>query len=245
MHAVDQHFTAVHRRGQIAVLSRCRGRNAQDLFLANHGAAAHLVGRLDCSDRHAEVLGDPGERVAPAHLVPRIEHSLADRDLGQSQPRGRTGSQRHSQIGRSVRGRLVPAQGRIEVLQGGHVGAGAASQDAQIRPAFDYHRVVADLGQRFVAQAVLFGLLGEQGRREDRRHVVLRLAPQVARPGQFPEVTLAGASDGLANRPLPRVVGREGQVPVAELVVELFHVRRCRTGRQFGIGSFVDPVVDA
>ncbi len=94
-------------------------------------------------------------------------------------------------------------------------------------------------------EAVAVGIAADHRRRVDLRHELLRLAPQVARLGERPEVARAGLLDRARHLDLAGVVRGLGERPRAELVVEVAQVRRGGDRGLLGIEPLIHPAIDA
>ncbi len=74
------------------------------------------------------------------------------------------------------------------------------------------------------ANSVCFGLFGDERDGDELGHVVPALAGQRTSVGQRPEVAASGSADRTIYTARPCVIGGEGEVPVAELAMEVAEV---------------------
>ena len=87
--------------------------------------------------------------------------------------------------------------------------------------------------------AVLGRVLFHDGHGQNDGHVVGGLGGQNAARAQFPEIGVSGTLHGLFHRHGTAIVGRDGQVPVAELVIEIAQVVGGGAGGLLGIHAVV------
>ena len=85
------------------------------------------------------------------------------------------------------------------------------------------------------------GVLGDQRERQNNRHVILGFLRQHIALVQLPEIRVAGALDGLLHVARAAIVGRHGQIPIAEQPVQIAQMLRRRTRGFFRILPLVDP----
>ena len=96
---------------------------------------------------------------------------------------------------------------------------------------------------RQVVEPVLRRVLGHDGHGQNDGNVIARFLGQHAAAVKLPEIGVAGALHGRLHRAGAGVVGGHGEVPVAELVVEIFQVTGGGAGGFFGILAVVQPPV--
>ena len=94
-----------------------------------------------------------------------------------------------------------------------------------------------------VVEAVLGGVIGDDDGGEDFGDVVLGFAGKIVALVEFPEVGVAGLLDRALNIAGAPVVAGHGEIPVAELGVDVLHVASVGAGGFFGIEALVDIFV--
>ena len=87
------------------------------------------------------------------------------------------------------------------------------------------------------------GILGHDGHGHNDGHVVAGFLGQNVALVELPEIGIAGALDRALHRARPGVVGRHGQVPVAELGVKIFQMMGGGAGGFFRVLAIVHPPV--
>src|SRR5208337_1662655 len=116
-------------------------------------------------------------------------------------------------------------QAGVQVEQVGGGGLHALGGQAKIDGIVDLNGVVGNglfLGHGI--EAVLRGILGHDGDGQNDGDVVAGFLGQGVAAVEFPEIGVAGALDGVLDGAGAGVIGGHGQVPVSELVVEVFEV---------------------
>ena len=168
----------------------------------------------------AESVSGPDGVISPVR--PLIERDLRDAPLEDLR-----GSGGQMKIEGLVRRRGAAQQAGI---QGGdflHGRADKIGDEWEIDAVVGLHGVIDDRRiWREVIKAVLFGILRHDGDGEDDGNVVLGFSGEVVAFVELPEVGVAGALDGALHVGRTPVVRCHGEVPVAELLVEILHVLR-------------------
>ena len=96
-----------------------------------------------------------------------------------------------------------------------------------------------------VVQSVLRRILGHDGDCQNDRDVVASFFGQNVAAVEFPEIGVPGAFHGSLHGAGAGVVGGHREVPIAELVVEIFQVAGGGACGSLGILAIVDPHVVA
>ena len=187
-----------------------------------------------------------GERLAAPHHVLAEVHPLLGRQLRDARrPRsapGRPGTRSAKVRSAGVASRRSSGFRARIVLDGL---ARALGDHAQVEGALDRDALEVGALVRGDGEAVALRGLGQHDRRVDERHVVLRLAPQPPRLAQLPEVVGLVPLHGAQHLALARVVAGEGEVPVAEQLVEVLQVARGGARGLLGVAALVHPPVAA
>lgn len=92
-----------------------------------------------------------------------------------------------------------------------------------------------------VAEAVLLRVLRHDGDGEDDRDIVSGFSRKVVALVELPEVGITSALHGMLNIRRAPVIGGHGEIPIAELLVEILDVVRVGDGGGDGIEAVVEP----
>ena len=179
-------------------------------------------------------------------------HALVDREIGVSLRDRRAPAPRHAHDDRALRRRDAAHELRIQLEQRRDRGIGQSRQ--YVEPGRIRHRnLVEDEWRQAqdVREAVAAGLLGDQRRGDQLRHIVARFTPEIAPVGDLEErLVIHGVR--LARQPadLPldaagaRVIRRGRQIDAAEALDEVLEMIDRGVGRLERIAPFVHPGVD-
>src|SRR5690349_9155656 len=191
------------------------------------GDAPDGIARLDHVDARARGGGDPrGGRV-------QVRRGLYQRG----------GAHRHLEPVRRVGRRLLLAELRVQRFEVLERDAGERGEPDEAAAAGYRHPLVLQRLLRHHREAVALGGTADEGGRVDGGHEVLGLVEEQRTAVQRPEISRAGAVDRLLDLGVARVVGRLGQVPRAELRVEVAQVVGRGYGGLLGIEALVEPAV--
>ena len=94
-----------------------------------------------------------------------------------------------------------------------------------------------------MVEAVLGAILGHDGDGNDDGDVVLGFPREDVAAVELPEVGVAGAADRLLDVAGAGVVGGHGEVPVAELVVEVVEMAGGGASGLLGVKALIEPPV--
>ena len=97
--------------------------------------------------------------------------------------------------------------------------------------------------ERDVVEPVLRRVVGDDDRRQDFGDIVLGFGGQVVALVELPEIGVPGLLHGALHVAGAPVVAGHGEVPVAQLGVDVLHVAGVGAGRFLRIEALVDIVV--
>ena len=206
--------------------------------------AAELVRLGQRARRHAVLPRDPGQRLAAPHDVLDRRDPLVGGDGGQTvgEPFGR--ADRHLQdevlVGRR---RDLAAQRRVQLAQRLGVGPDDRREHGEAGGRRHDDRLELQRRRRRRVEPEPLGVLGDDRRGDDRRHVVAGRQRELPQVDRIEEVLAVRAGHDLAHEVLAAVVRGQREVPVAELGVEVAQVGGRGAGRLLRIGALVEPPV--
>ena len=205
-----------------------------------------VVGRGQIRAAHTQLLCDSRDGLTAPHAIRRKRIGQVRRGRQRPVPHHLAHPQRDAQRVVAAAGRRGPApQFRVQVLEHVEGRAGVLGQSPQVQRRRDRHHFAGHLDHRLERQSVLGRIARHDHRRQDQRHVVPRLARQeTPARAECPEIRMARPIHGALHAAPAAVVGRQRQMPVAELVVQELQVLGGGARGLLGIRALVDvPVV--
>ena len=144
------------------------------------------------------------------------------------------------QIEGRIRRRCHAQHAGIQRHQLIHRRAHNVRDQAQIDGIVDGHRIGEHRRiERYIVKAILRGMIGDDDRRQDFRHIVLGFRGQVVALVELPEIGVARLLHRALHIARAPVVAGHRQIPVAQLVVDELHVAGIGAGRFFRIEALV------
>ena len=210
------------------------------------------VRRLQHRDGHLVALRDPGERLTRGDVVVHERHPLVDRQIGVPLGHTRPLAPRHAHDDGALRRCYAAHVLRIQLQERRNRRVGQASQHIQPGRVGNRDLIEDQRGQAFdVGEPVPAGLLGDECRRDQLRHIVTRFPAQVTPVGDLEEgliVDSVGLTRQAADFPLDPagtgIVGRGRQIDAPQALHQVLEMIDRGVRRFEGIAPLVHPGVD-
>ncbi len=181
------------------------------------------IGGLEGADGGTGAVGDGGERLAGFDAVEAPGGAVLDGDLCES--RGEVVRAALRDLERIAVGGDVADEGGVEVLEFCDGDAESVGDEGEAGGALHGDGVegFGGVGDDAI-KAVVFRVFRHDGHGEDEGDVVGSFLGQDVEALEFPEVGVSGAFDGVIDAAGAAVIGGHGEVPVAEVFVEVVEV---------------------